>query len=143
MRHLLLPLLLLGGVGPARADDEPADLIIHHAKVVTADAQFRVVEALAVRDGRIVALGDDENILRLKGPNTRVIDADLYTVLPGLYDSHTHPTGAALSELAAPLPNLKSLKDVFDHIRKKAAETLEGEWIVVRYAFPTRLDEAR
>jgi predicted amidohydrolase YtcJ len=64
-------------------------------------------------------------------------------VLPGLYDSHVHPVGAALSELAGPLPNLESLKDVFAYIRKQAAVTPEGDWIVLRYAFPTRLEEAR
>ena len=64
-------------------------------------------------------------------------------MLPGLYDSHVHPVSAALSELRAPLPNLKSLPDVFAYIRKQAATTPRGEWIVVRYAFPTRLTEGR
>src|SRR5262249_41225558 len=50
---------------------------------------------------------------------------------------------AATSELAGPLPRLRSLKDVSEYIRKKAADTPKGEWIVVRYAFSTRLDEAR
>ncbi len=63
--------------------------------------------------------------------------------MPGLYDSHVHPLDAATSEAAGPLPNLRSLKDVFTYIRKRAAVTPKGEWIVVRYAFPTRLDEAR
>src|SRR5207237_5096377 len=74
---------------------------------------------------------------------TKVIDAKGKTVLPGLYDSHVHPVGAATSELIEPLPNLKSLEDVFAHIRKKAATTPEGKWIVLRFAFPTRLKEAR
>ncbi|HZT83471.1 MAG TPA: amidohydrolase [Gemmataceae bacterium] len=146
MTRCLLPLLLLG-VGAAHAADPPpkgpADLIVHHAQVVTVDPKFRVVEAVAVKDGRILALGDDEAVFKLKGDKTRVIDADGRTVLPGLYDSHVHPLSAALSELAGPLPNLKSLKDVFAWIRKRAAVTPKGEWIVVRYAFPTRLDEAR
>src|SRR5262249_10146714 len=57
--------------------------------------------------------------------------------------SHVHPLGAATSELAAPLPKLESLRDVEDYIRKQAAATPEGDWIVLRYAFPTRLKEAR
>ncbi len=145
-KWLLVYLFCTAG-GPSGAAEPPAkgpaDLIVHHAKVVTVDEKFRIVEAIAVKDGRILALGDDEAIFRLKGAKTRVIDADGLTVLPGLYDSHVHPLGAATSELSAPLPNLKSLKDVFAHIRKKAAATPEGDWIVVRYAFPTRLDEAR
>jgi predicted amidohydrolase YtcJ len=150
-----LPLLLLAGLFPALTllqnvevgaggpAPEPADLIIHRGKIVTLDAKDRVVQALAVRGERIVALGEDREVLRYKGPKTRVIDAGGRTVLPGLYDSHVHPVGAATSELAEPLPNLKSLADVFAYIRKKTTEVPEGEWIVLRFAFPTRLKEAR
>jgi predicted amidohydrolase YtcJ len=129
-----------------RAADEPqgpADLIVHHAKVVTVDAKFRIAQAVAVKDGRILAVGENEAMLKLKGPKSRLIDADGRTVLPGLYDSHAHPVDAALSELREPLPVLKSLKDVFAYVRKQAAKTPEGDWIVIRYAFPTRLDEGR
>jgi predicted amidohydrolase YtcJ len=121
----------------------PADLIVHHAKIVTVDAKFSIAEAIAVQDGRILALGDDESIFKLSGPKTRIIDANGQTVLPGLYDSHVHPLMAATSEINGMLPALRSLKDVFDFIRKRAAKTPEGNWIVVRFAFPTRLDEAR
>ncbi len=127
----------------ADAAKGPADLIVHHGKVVTVDAKFTIAEALAVKDGRVIAVGEDNAVFRTAGPKTQVIDADGQTILPGLYDSHTHPLGAATSELKAPLPKLESLKDVFDHIKKQAATTPEGEWIVIRYAFPTRLDEAR
>ena len=60
-----------------------------------------------------------------------------------LYDSHTHPTGAATSEFDEEIPYLKSLDDVFGYIRKKTKELPEGDWIVLRFAFPTRLKEAR
>ncbi|MCS6850968.1 MAG: amidohydrolase [Gemmataceae bacterium] len=142
-RFLFLALLgtTLGGASAGGA--ETADLIIHHARVLTVDERFRIVEAIAIKNGRIMALGEDEDILKLAGPKTRVIDAHGHTVMPGLYDSHTHPTGAATSELREPLPALRSLEDAFAYIRKKAAETPEGEWIVLRYAFPTRLAEAR
>jgi predicted amidohydrolase YtcJ len=120
-----------------------ADLIIHHARVVTVDANSRIFEAIAVKDGRVLALADDETIFKLRGPQTKVIDADGNSVLPGLYDSHVHPVSAAISEWNAPLPKLNSLRDVFAYIRKQAATTPRGEWIVVRYAFPTRLTEGR
>ena len=141
-----LTLVCLALPTAGRGADEPkgpADLIVHHAKVVTVDDKFTTAEAVAVKDGRIVAVGDDDAVFRWAGPKTRVIDADSHTVLPGLYDSHVHPLDAATSELDAPLPNLRSLKDVFAYIRRRAAVTPKGEWIVVRYAFPTRLDEGR
>jgi predicted amidohydrolase YtcJ len=122
---------------------KPVDLIVHHAKIVTVDAKFSIAEAIAIQDGRIVALGDDESIFKLSGPKTKIIDADSRTVLPGLYDSHVHPLMAATSELAGPLPELHSLKDAFALIQKLAAKKPAGEWIVVRFAFPTRLDEGR
>src|SRR5438093_870453 len=133
MRYFLALLLL---PVPALAD---ADLIVHHAKVVTVDAKFTVAEAVAVQDGKVVAVGAEADVLKHKGPKTRVIDADGKVVLPGLMDSHSHPVGAALSEWKEPLPDPKSLADVFAYIRKKAETTPEGEWIVLRYAFPTRL----
>jgi hypothetical protein len=147
VNRLLCLLLLLACLCPswlqARDSGGAADLIIHHAKIVTVDEKFHIAEAIAVKYGRIVALGDNRTVLRRRGPKTRLIDAGSRTVLPGLYDSHVHPLSAATSELDGPLPKLKSLADVFAHIRKQAAATPAGEWIVVRYAFPTRLKEAR
>src|SRR5229473_5165826 len=110
--------------------ENAADLLIHHAKVVTVDDRFRIFEAIAIKDGRIVALGEDEAVFKMAGARTRVIDADGRTVLPGLYDSHVHPLGAATSELTEAIPNLKSLDDVFAYLRKKSKDTPAGEWIV-------------
>jgi predicted amidohydrolase YtcJ len=134
---LLLTTLLL------TAPPAPADLIVHNAKVVTVDAKFSLAEAVAVRDGRVAAVGTNADVLKLRGPDTRVIDADGKTVLPGLMDSHTHPVGAATSEAREPLPVLDSIPAVQAHIRKMAAGTPPGQWVVIRYAFPTRLAEAR
>ena len=122
---------------------DPADLIVHNAKVVTVDAKFSLTQAVAVRGGKIVAVGTDADVLKFKGANTRVLDAGGKTVMPGLYDSHTHPTGAALSEVGEPIPLLRSIVEVQDYVRRTAATIPEGKWIVIRYAFPTRLKEAR
>jgi hypothetical protein len=141
MKRLFLVALLGGCAAPA--PQPPADLILHHAKIVTVDGRFSIAEALAVRGGRIVAVGNDGDIFRLAGPDTKTLDADGRMVLPGLYDSHVHVTGAATSESAGPLPDLDTLEAAFAHIRKKAASIPEGQWIVLRYAFATRMKEAR
>jgi predicted amidohydrolase YtcJ len=145
MRYILTCSCLAALALAARADQPkgPADLIVYNAKVVTVDAKFSVVKAVAVKDGRVLAVGDDEAVLKLKGPKTRLIDAGGRTVLPGLYDSHVHSVDAAISELKQPIPVLRSLKDVIAFVREQAAKTPEGEWIVIRFAFPTRLDEGR
>jgi len=140
MKHLpyfalfLLPLA-------ARADE--ADFIVHNAQVVTVDAKFSLAEAVAIKGGRILAVGSNAEVLKHKTDKTKVVDAMGKMVLPGLMDSHTHPMGAALSEWKEPLPELRSLKSIFEHIRAKTKTVPEGQWIVVRYAFPTRLDDAR
>lgn len=134
---------LLLAVLPLSLTAQQADLIVHNAKVVTVDAKFSIAEAVAVKDGRVLAVGKNAYVLALKGDKTTIVDAKGKMVLPGLMDSHTHPVGAALSEWKEPLPDLRSLKNVFDYIKKKTETTPKAKWIVVRYAFPTRLDETR
>lgn len=125
------------------AQDHPADLIVHNGRVLTVDAQFSTAEAVAIRAGKIVAVGRNADVLKLQGEKTRVLDAHGHTVMPGLFDSHMHPVGAASSEVGAPLPVLRSIPEVLDYIQKRARELPEGKWIVIRYGFPTRLKEAR
>jgi predicted amidohydrolase YtcJ len=120
-----------------------ADLIVHNAKVVTVDAKFSLAQAVAVCDGRIIGVGSSDDVLKMKGPNTKLIDVGGKTVLPGLFDSHVHPSGVVNSEVGDPIPLLRSIPEVQDYIRKKAETTPKGQWIVIRYAFPTRLKEAR
>src|SRR5205085_10088107 len=97
-RPVFIPIVsLLGDFLMTRAlqPKDLADLIIHHASVITVDDKFRIFEAIAAKDGRVLALGDDETIFKLRGPKTTVIDANGNSVLPGLYDSHVHPVSAA------------------------------------------------
>lgn len=90
------PLLLAGSAlaaTPALA--APADLVIDHARIITEDPSQPAAEALAVRDGRIVYVGDHAGALALAGPATVVHDAGGHTVLPGLVDAHIHPLATA------------------------------------------------
>jgi predicted amidohydrolase YtcJ len=148
LRHVLVAgavtlLLTSVEITPAGDGPETADLIVHNGKVLTVDAKDAIAQAVAVKGDQILAVGSNATILKHRGPTTKLIDAKGRTVMPGLYDSHTHPVGAAMSELDEELPYLKSLEDVFAYIRKKAEKLPDGEWIVLRFAFPTRLKEAR
>ena len=122
---------------------DPADLIVHHAKVVTVDSQFRIAEALAVRGERIVAVGEDKDILKLAGPKTKILDLEGRTVLPGLMDSHTHPTGAAMYEFDHPVPEMETIADVLKYIEQRAKAADEGDWITISQVFVTRLRDQR
>src|SRR4051812_12578725 len=118
-----------------------ADLILHNGKIVTVDAKFSIAQAVAAKDGRIVAVGSDANVLRERGPRTHVVDLHGRTVLPGLFDSHVHALEAGLSEFRAPMPSLDSFEAVRAYLREQARKTPKGEWIVVPRTFPTRLRE--
>jgi predicted amidohydrolase YtcJ len=120
-----------------------ADLILHNGKIVTVDPAFSIRQAVAVKGGRIAAVGTNQAILAERGPQTRVIDLHGRMVLPGLFDSHVHPLGAGLSEFRAPLPPLDSMPAVQSYIRAMAQKTPKGKWIVVPRTFPTRLEELR
>lgn len=127
----------------AEAADLPADLVIRNARVITVDREFRIADAVAVRGDRIVAVGTAAEVDKLVGPSTRTIDAGGRTLMPGLYDSHVHPLGAATSEKDHAIPAYRSLADIKAYIAERAKIQPKGTWIVVRYAFPTRLDESR
>src|SRR5262249_59887363 len=103
----------------------------------------RVGGAGRVRGHRGRAVGSGAGTGRLTGPATRVIYAGGKAVLPGLYDSHVHPLGAAHSEKDHPIPTFEALADVLKYFADRARVQPKGTWIVARYAFPTRLRESR
>ncbi|HYK87716.1 MAG TPA: amidohydrolase [Acidobacteriota bacterium] len=137
-------LLLLVLVSPTFLSAIDADVIFRNGKIVTVDSRFSVRQAVAVKGGRIVAVGEDAALLKTeRGPNTQVIDLAGRTMLPGLIDSHVHPLEAGLSEYRAPLPRLDSFAAIQAYIRSQAAKTAKGQWIIVPRTFPTRLKELR
>jgi predicted amidohydrolase YtcJ len=133
---------LLIGCAAATAQTTPPDLILYNGKIVTVDKAFSIAQATAVRDGRIVRVGANADVLADKGPATTLVDLNGRTVIPGLIDSHVHPA-AAMTEFDHPLPEMESVEDILDYVKKRAAVLGEGKWIAVRQVFITRLKEAR
>jgi predicted amidohydrolase YtcJ len=119
------------------------DLIVHHGKIVTVNGRFSVAEALAVEGGRIVHVGSDEEVLRLRAPQTQVLDLEGKMVLPGLIDSHVHPESACMTEFDHPVPDMESIDDVLSYIKVRAATLGPGKWVEVHQVFITRLREQR
>src|SRR5262245_14103383 len=83
----------------------PPDLILHNGKLVTVDKAFTIRQAMAIEGNRITRVGTDEEVLKLKGGRTELLDLKGQMVLPGLMDSHTHPTGASMTEFDHPIPS--------------------------------------
>ena len=132
---------LLFSVAALAAD---ADLILHNGKILTVDRNFTVAQAMAVKNGKIARVGASAAVLKAeRGANTRVIDLQGKTVLPGLIDSHVHAIGAGLSEWKAKLPPLDSIGDIQNFIKERAGTTPAGDWIVVPRTLPPRLKEQR
>ncbi len=140
-RRLTIFLLLILLAGCYR---EPSPThIFHHGKIVTVDPQFHIVEAMAIRDGRILAAGANADIVKLAGPGTEQVDLNGKTVLPGLIDSHVHAPSAAMYEFEQPVPDMESIDDVLAYIRARAEKAGPGKWITLSQVFITRLREQR
>jgi len=69
---------------------QPADVILHSGKILTVDKNFTIAQAIAIRGKEIAAIGSDDQVLALAGPNTKKIDLKGRTVIPGLIDTHNH-----------------------------------------------------
>ena len=91
--------------------EQPADLVLRGGAVYTVDAARSWAQAVAVRDGRIVAAGSDELAGRLTGPGTQVIDLGGRMVLPGFIDAHVHASAAGLERLRCDLSEAHGLAD--------------------------------
>jgi imidazolonepropionase-like amidohydrolase len=99
---------------------EPADTVLLNGKVVTLDAAGTIVQAIAVREGRILAVGTNDVILDHAGSATERIDLEGKTVVPGLADNHYHSIGGGPG---VDLSRTRTLQDVLDAIAARAKET--------------------
>jgi predicted amidohydrolase YtcJ len=130
MRALYLPAILVSLAAPAWA--QAPDTVLLNGKVVTLDARSTTQEAIAVRDGHIIAVGTTADIKKLAGPTTRVIDVRGRTVIPGLIDSHLHAIRAALSfSTEVNWIGARSLEEALGRIRAASRIMKPGSWLIV------------
>ncbi|MFJ9952101.1 amidohydrolase [Kitasatospora sp. NPDC091207] len=123
----------VGGTVPAAGPPQhPADLVLRNAKIHTGDRSRPQASALAVRDGRVLALGDEHDIAAHIGPDTRVVDGLGRRVVPGLNDSHLHVIRGGLNYvLELRWDGVRSLRQALAMLREQAARTPKGQWIRV------------
>src|ERR1700730_11959753 len=107
------------------------DSIIHNAKIATNGAPS-FVESIAIKDGKISAVGRSDEILRERGPATKVMDVGGRTVIPGLNDSHIHPIRGGLNyNMELRWDGVPSLADALRMLKQQAARTPAPQWVRV------------
>jgi predicted amidohydrolase YtcJ len=107
-----------------------ADLVLFNGTLLTVDAKDSVAQALAVRGGKIMAVGTSRDILRLAGPRTRRIDLNGRTATPGLIDSHAHIADGGVAELYhVRLSDVTTVAEAVERVREGISHLKPGEWL--------------
>lgn len=117
-----------------------ADHVLHNGKIITVDDTFSISQGVAIRDGKLVEVGSNQQVLAHAGSQTTVIDLRGKTVLPGLVDTHSHPhessiahyASQAVPELRAQIVKGKNYEEFLIGIKEIADRTPVGQWAVVR-----------
>jgi predicted amidohydrolase YtcJ len=124
--------LLVASMPAAVARAQEPDTVLVNARILTVDARFSIEQAIAIREGRVAAVGRTADIRGLAGPRTRVIDLQGRTVVPGLIDSHMHAIRAGQSfATEVNWTGASSLDDALGRIRAAAQTRKPGSWLIV------------
>src|SRR6516162_10033097 len=118
---------VLAALSSAAAPAQDADVVWRNGKIVTVDSHFSIAEAMAVRNGRFLAVGSNSEIRKYTGNLTRVVDLHVKTVIPGFEDSHLHGAGGGPG---VDLSSARSLADLYAAIRRRVERSQAGELIV-------------
>ena len=123
------------------------DLILHNGKIVTVDGAFSIREAVAIYDGKIVAVGRSGEVTALAGNNTKIEDLRGRCVIPGQIDNHTHFLLAGMDALGSKakvdIAKLQSIDAILGAIADRARTTSKGEWIGTSCMYRGALEEGR
>jgi len=126
-----------------------ATLAILSANVITLNSKQPKAEAVAIQNGKIIAVGSNEEIRKYVGKETKIIDAKNRTVVPGFVDCHVHMTGFGWTLQTLDLRNVNSIKEMQQKLQEYAEKNPEKSWILggrwdqekfVEKRFPTRWD---
>jgi len=129
---LLITLLLFQSCGGKEVVKNPADLILINGIIATVEDNNPTAEAVAVKDGKIFAVGSTSEIEKYAGDSTRVIDLKRKFVMPGFNDSHAHFLGIGNSKQILDLREAKNWDEVIEIVAKAAETAKPGEWIMGR-----------
>jgi len=126
---------------PVSAYSAAPDLIVVNGRILTMDTALPRAQAFAVRAGRFMAVGTNDEVRAMKGRDTQVIDCAGMTVTPGFIDAHCHPGG--LEELYDVNADLRSIAEIQQALRQRAARTPPGYWVTAFKFDDTKLRDGR
>ncbi|MBI4484241.1 MAG: amidohydrolase family protein [Acidobacteria bacterium] len=135
----MIGLGVLSGLSQAQQTSLPPelvaypDLVLHNGKIITADDQASVVSAVAIRDGKFLAVGENDRILKLVGPKTQKIDLQGKSVVPGFIDTHLHQAfaGQVSKRGSSGRVTFKDKKSGLEEIKRLVEATPPGEWVTL------------
>ena len=133
---------VLAAAAPISSQVAP-DYVVINAKVFTIDEDQPQAEAFAVKGDRFTAVGSSSDIRNLASSGTETIDAEGMTVVPGFIDAHSHPSSAGVNELVQVNADLRSITEIKEVLRQRAAITQEGQWVRAFKYDDTKLAEGR
>src|SRR5258708_32138174 len=129
--------LSLSSVLFAQQSGQSADTILVHGRVYTVNDKRPWAEALAIRDGKILAVGTDREIARYRGASTKVIDAKGRLVLPGFTDCHVHFMDGSFSLGQSSLDDAKTVAEIQQRVKTYAAARPNDPWVLGRgWSYP-------
>jgi predicted amidohydrolase YtcJ len=120
-------MLTVGVAGAQTADTLEADLILSNGEIRTPDGW---AQALAIKNGIIIAVGDEQTVSKHKAAQTKTLDLKGAAVVPGLQDMHVHPMGSGLMQQQCSFPQGSKSAQVLDAVKACVAKRAKGEWIV-------------
>ncbi len=107
-----------------------ADMVLYNGKIVTVDKNFSMANAVAIKDGKFIAVGKKGEVFKFVGKETKRIDLKGKVVLPGLIDSHNHMLWAGTSHKYVQLHDCKTMEEVLKAIKERAKSLKPDEWVI-------------
>ena len=129
-REFLYGLGALGAAGMFPIERTEPELILYNANIWTVNPRQPRAEAVAISGGRFLAIGSNDEMLPLASGGAKKVDVGGDTVLPGFIDAHNHPAEAGLDHLRMVDCDLRSIADIQAALRKRAAQTPPGQWVL-------------